>query len=115
MAELIDKGALYDAMTEEYKKHYAGTGKGYDFTIAMQMVQNQPTVTTTEAEIRNRAIDEFAEKLKSELLLSKNVISERRKMCESGSHMEGIYSSAIGTLNGVYSMVDEVAEQLKGE
>jgi hypothetical protein len=56
---LIDKVALYDAMTEEYKKHYAGTGKGYDFTIAMQMVQNQPT--TTEAEIRAKAIDEFAE------------------------------------------------------
>lgn len=68
-----------------------------------------------DKEIRNKAVDEFAEKLKAELLLSKNVISERRKMCESGSHMEGIYSSAIGTLNGVYSMVDEVAEELKEE
>lgn len=61
MAELIDKGALYDAMTEEYLKHYAGDVAN-SFTIAMQMVQNQPTVT--ESEIRAMAIDEFAEKLK---------------------------------------------------
>lgn len=63
----------------------------------------------------NKGIDEFAEKLKAELLLSKNIISEHRRICESGSHMEDIYSSSIGTLNGVYSMVDEVAEQLKEE
>ena len=31
-------------MIEEYKKYYAGTGTGYDFTIAMNMVQQQPTI-----------------------------------------------------------------------
>ena len=49
MARYIDADLLYSKMTEEYKKHYAGSGKGYDFTIAMQMVQNQPTAYDVEA------------------------------------------------------------------
>ena len=93
MAELIDKGALYDAMTEEYKKHYAGTGKGYDFTIAMQMVQNQPT--TTEAEIRAKAIDEFAEKIRD---WQKEVYTNDR------------YA---GELDFLFKHIYEIAEQLK--
>ena len=68
-----------------------------------------------DRELRASVIDEFAEKMKAELLLCKKIFSERRSLCESGSHMEGIYSSSIGTVNGVYSMVDEVAEKLKEE
>ena len=103
MAELIDKGALYDAMTEEYKKHYAGTGKGYDFTIAMQMVQNQPTVT--EAEIRAKAIEEFAEKLKSDYIFCDIglILSNNNIMFESAS---------VVTFK---QYIDKIAEQLKGE
>jgi len=48
MSRLIDADLLYKKMTEEYKKNYAGTGKGEDFTIAMQMVQNQPTAYDVE-------------------------------------------------------------------
>ena len=100
MAELIDKGALYDAMTEEYKKHYAGTGKGYDFTIAMQMVQNQPT--TTEADIRARAIDEFAEFL------------HRKAKENNGLRLSSETRS--WTHACIYDYVKEFeAEQLKGE
>jgi hypothetical protein len=44
MSRLIDANALYEKMIEEYKKHYACTGTGYDFTIAMNMVQQQPTI-----------------------------------------------------------------------
>ena len=72
MAELIDKVALYDAMTEEYKKHYAGTGKGYDFTIAMHMVADTPA--TTESEIRAKAIEEFAKALLTNEVVDKSVV-----------------------------------------
>ena len=90
MAELIDRNVLYEQMTDEYKKHYAGTGKGYDFTIAMQMVQNQPTVT--EAEIRAKAISDFLKAL--EELTKKNWID----------HLEyGI----------TWADLESVAEQLK--
>lgn len=41
---MIDERKLIDEMTKEYKKYYAGTGKGEDFTIAMQMVMNQPKI-----------------------------------------------------------------------
>lgn len=51
MARYIDADALIEKMTEEYKKHYAGTGKGYDFTIAMEMVRNQPTAYDVDAVI----------------------------------------------------------------
>ena len=105
MAELIDKGVAL--------KLFDNCGLSMSRTFVKNRISNMPT--TTEAEIRAKAIDEFVEKMKEELLLCKNIFSERRKLCESGSHMEGIYSSSIGTVNGVYSMVDEIAEQLKGE
>ena len=44
MSRLIDADVLYEEMTNEYRKHYAGTGTGYDFTIAMNIVQKQPTI-----------------------------------------------------------------------
>lgn len=48
MSDLISRSALLEKMTEEYKKYYAGTGTGYDFTIAMNMVQQQPTIEAVQ-------------------------------------------------------------------
>jgi hypothetical protein len=48
MSDLISRSALIEAMTEVYKKHYAGTGKSEDFTIAMEMVRKQPTAYDVE-------------------------------------------------------------------
>lgn len=110
MAELIDKCALYEQMTEEYKKHYAGTGKGYDFTIAMQMVQNQPT--TTEAEIRAKAIDEFAEKLKYEF--NGNIFTDEEKFKYAKKEQEQICAQNMSWKRAI-KYVDYFAEQLKGE
>lgn len=42
MSDLISRKALIEEMTEEYKKHYAGTGKSEEFTIAMNIVNEQP-------------------------------------------------------------------------
>ena len=63
----------------------------------------------------NKAIDEFAEKLKAELLDAKRVLSERREMQERESEMAKMCSYNIGVLNAVGSMVGEIAEQLKEE
>jgi hypothetical protein len=92
MAELIDKGALYEKMTDEYLTHYAGDVAS-SFTIAMQMVQNQPTVT--EAEIRAKAYDRFAKALK-----------QKYPIAECG----------FGFINDkLHENIDKIAEQLKEE
>ena len=64
MEELIKKGALLEEMTKKYKKRYAGTVRACGFMVAKDMVKDAPTIT--ESEIRAKAIDEFAEKMKWE-------------------------------------------------
>lgn len=59
MDDLISRSALIEAMTEVYKKHYAGTGKSEDFTIAMEMVRKQPTAYDVEKVVAD--IQAFAE------------------------------------------------------
>ena len=98
MAELIDKGALleqyglkdatkYGNKDAEQQAHSYSTLMLYEIA---DMIDDMPTVT--EAEIRNKAIDEFAEKIKSEI----------RNCSWQFSRLEE-------------STVDEIAEQLKGE
>lgn len=94
MAELIDKGALYDAMTEEYKKHYAGDVSASGFTIAMQMVQSQPT--TTESEIRAKAISDFQKEIR-----------DWQIDIQDNEHDSDKYDF-------VFERIYEIAEQLKG-
>ena len=55
MGDLISRSELIEAMTEVYKKHYAGDVSASGFTIAMEMVRKQPTAYNVEnvvAEIR---------------------------------------------------------------
>lgn len=83
-------------------------------TDVLEIVEEQ--LTTTEAEIRAKAIDEFAEKLKSELLEEIQDISERQRLYEVGSDISTTYSHIMGTLRDVCNRtIGTVAEQLKEE
>ena len=67
-----------------------------------------------EAEIRAKAIDEFAENLKRKILEEIYDVSDRQKNYEVGSDMSMTCSHIMGTLRDVYHrIVDEIAEQLK--
>jgi hypothetical protein len=46
--DLISRSELIEIMTEEYKKHHAGDVSASGFTIAMEMVRNQPTAYDVE-------------------------------------------------------------------
>ena len=48
MGDLISRSDLIEAMTEVYKKHYAGDVSASGFTIAMEMVRKQPTAYDVE-------------------------------------------------------------------
>jgi hypothetical protein len=142
MAELIDKGAFIEDIKTEIVNLSMDGLKGTqrdrsDLYGMIDRINEQPT--TTEAEIRakaehtyenchnitcrrkcqkdgyNMAIEEFAEKLKTELTDALSIFSERREMYERESDIGIMYSHGIGTLKGVRYMVDEIAEQLKGE
>ena len=62
----------------------------------------------------NKAIDEFAEKLKRKILEEIYDVSDRQKNYEVGSDMSMTCSHIMGTLRDVYHrIVDEIAEQMK--
>ena len=115
MAELINKNVLLDSMDDRYKakRDIVPDNLAEGFLQMEKLIKEQPA--TTEAEIRAKAIEEFAEKLKAELLDALIIFSERREMYEIESEMGKMYSHGIGTLKGVNHMVDEIAEQLKEE
>ena len=103
MAELIDKGALleqyglkdatkYGNKDAEQQAHSYSTLMLYEIA---DMIDDMPTVT--EAEIRNKAIDEFAEKIKE---WQKEVYANDRY---------------VGELDFLFKHIYEIAEQLKGE
>ena len=98
MAELIDKGALYEKMKERYMDRYAGTVRACGFIVAMDMVKDYPA--TTEAEIRAKAIDELRNKVISHL--------SDWKLSETDWDILFAIDDAI-------IAVEEIAEQLKGE
>ena len=87
MAKLINRYALFDAI-----RNITYNSKDADafFEEVLEVITEQPT--TTEAEIRAKAIDEFAERLKAK--------------CSVGSVFVGCE---------IRRMVDKLAEQLKGE
>ena len=88
MAELIDKGALINQLRNENIPFNADINS---------IIIMQPVVT--EAEIRNKAIEEFAEKLKDFIA----------KQVEDAEYYDDCFCE-------IYqSEVDEIAEQLKGE
>ena len=111
MAELIDKGTFIKWFKENYELEVADEDTGevteYDRWISsvdyIDAIERFPTVT--EAEIRNKVIDEFAEKLKRymENTEQSNYLDEINKGNCNYSAMP------------VYDAVDEIAEQLKGE
>ena len=90
MAELIDKQMVINTV--------AKTTTGGYFSRAIEKVDQLPT--TTEAEIRNRAIDEFAEKLSMHFA--------DWQLAETDYDIRYTIDSAI-------SAVDEIADQLKEE
>ena len=109
MAELIRKDKLID-WTYREPQYYDSIN---DRTDMRDFINEQPT--TTEAEIRAKAIDEFAEKLKEELLDAIRTISEYRENYERESDIGKMCSHGIGTIKGINYMVKEIAEQLKEE
>lgn len=107
MAELIDKGALYNkvAELEEMARnrvldtptnspcYMRYVSQMNERTELKHLIADTPTVT--EAEIRNKAIDEFAEKLKDKSTFLKSLQNDYYGyVCEEE--------------------IDEIAEQLKG-
>ena len=95
MAELIRKDKLID-WTYRVPKYYDSMN---DRTDMRDFINELPT--TTEAEIRHRAIDEFAEKLKAVI----------EKDLENPDLMLDCKKCGIWKAKGI----DEIAEQLKGE
>ena len=107
MAELIDKGALLEQYGLKDATKYGNKDakqQAHSYSTLMlyeiaDMIDDMPTVT--EAEIRNKAITEFAERLKKE-------ISYRYGTRE----INGDYKPKEKTL----TVIDEIAEQMrKGE
>ena len=65
---------------------------------------------------RNKAIDEFAEKFKQDILERIYDISERQRNYKVGSDMSTMYSHVMGVLWGIHNTaIDEIAEQMKRE
>lgn len=92
MAELIYKGELLTRIRLNYNNH-----QNISAGAIKDMIDT--TSTTTEAEIRAKAIDEFAEKLK-ELFKYESAWGETQ-----------YYQRLVIDI----SKIDEIAEQLKGE
>ncbi len=71
--------------------------------------------TITETEIRAKAIEEFANKMKAEIYDRINDISERQRNYEAGSDMSLTYSHMMGALRDVIGIVSDTKVKLKGE
>ena len=112
MAELIDKGALVSLVNREKEMSSSEYSVGY--IDAINDVNNMIDVlpTTTEAEIRAAAIDEFAEKLKAEL--SQQIFSDEEKFKYARKEQEAICAQN-ATWKVAIRLSDYVAEQLKEE
>lgn len=97
MAELIKKTELIEALVLSHTAHANNSREASLLNRDVLIVMEQPV--TTEAEIRAKAIDEFAEKLKAQ---SENLETA---------------IDVFGGSNGqvICETVDEIAEQLKGE
>ena len=97
MAELIDRSKLMFLLERELDINgITDWGKGYMEAIHDAMEHAKFMETTTEAEIRAMAIDEFAEKLKVKFVDFKK-------------------STDIITLGTCIRLINSVAEQLKEE
>ena len=92
MAKLINRYALFDAI-----RNITYNSKDADafFEEVLEVITEQPT--TTEAEIKAKAIDEFADKIRD---WQKEVYTNDR------------YA---GELDFLFKHIYEIAEQLKGE
>ena len=64
MAELIKKTELVEAMTLSHTAHANNSREASLLNRDLRIVMEQPTVT--EAEIRNKAIDEFTKEIEAE-------------------------------------------------
>ncbi len=110
MAELIDKGALIlhlkKIVSRESASDNASAGERRISEMVVSVILNcieavaeQPT--TTEADIRAKAIDEFAEKMNKKIT---------DFVLEHQSQLTFVSGVSMG-----WKFVDEIAEQLKGE
>lgn len=94
MAELISKSALVKAIKNS-TCHWA---ERMWKQVVCDVISNQPT--TSEAEIRAKAIDEFAERLQDKV--------------ESFQAEINGFKADVLTLDYFVEFVDEIAEELKG-
>lgn len=113
MAELIDKGELVKAVRESRKNNTHTDGsiarnhdmEHYHF---LSLISRQPT--TTEADIRAMAIDEFLEKISLEI--SESIIWD---MVVTAHRNGNCSETSDEIVEYVLDTVREVAEQLKEE
>lgn len=65
--------------------------------------------------IRTKAIDEFAERLKNKILEEIDDVSKSQRNYEVGSDISTTYSHIIGTLRDVHHrVIDKIAEEMRG-
>ena len=67
--DLISRSELINKMTEAYKKHYAGDVSASGFTIAMEMVRNQPTAYDVE-----KVIEEIEDIIEEPMLRPSDIV-----------------------------------------
>lgn len=104
MAELIDKSAVVARLRTIGAFEYNDTRRNA-FKEILDMIEAQPS--TTEAEIRAKAIDEFAELLKKAAIRGAFEYKPDKK---APWRKELVYCKVVGTRK-----IDEIAKRLKGE
>lgn len=133
MAELIDKSALYNKVAELEELAFRRTidtptnspcyiryvSQLNERTALKHLISDAQTVT--EAEIRAKAISEFAEKLKERLKCMQMVDLQGEDVCpcsETGEecpHRNSDVGCQYCAMEQTIKDLEEIAEQLKGE
>ena len=107
-----------DCVYYNWKKHKCSRGASVETDARSHFYDDCPIPDVEQLdiqEIRNKAIDEFAENLKRKILEEIYDVSDRQKNYEVGSDMSMTCSHIMGTLRDVrHRIIDEVAEQMKG-
>lgn len=91
--DLISRKALIEELADVYRKYYAGTGKGEEFTIAIQKVCEQPNVYN---------VDKVVEQLEEYkvIMLSPTTMDCFGKECEHNDCLVCVFEKAIKVVKG---------------
>lgn len=91
--DLISRKALIEKLADVYRKNYAGTGKGEEFSIAIQKVCEQPNAYDVDKVI------EQLEKCKA-IMLSPTTMDCFGKECEHNDCLVCVFEKAIEVVKG---------------